>query len=76
PSGLEYKADEGLGMTGEDGKFVLTNEKVVIEASADGLEEVIATIEDTSVARKVLVDGNIYILRDGKVYTIMGQRVK
>ena len=76
PSGLEYKADEGLGMTGEDGKFVLTNEKVVIEASADGLEEVIATTDAASVARKVLVDGNIYILRDGKVYTIMGQRVK
>ena len=76
PSGLEYKADEGLGMTGEDGKFVLTNEKVVIEASADGLEEVIATTDAAFVARKVLVDGNIYILRDGKVYTIMGQRVK
>ena len=76
PSGLEYKADEGLGMTGEDGKFVLTNEKVVIEASADGLEEVIATTDAAFVARKVLVDGNIYILRDGKVYTIMGERVK
>ena len=76
PSGLEYKADEGLGMTGEDGKFVLTNEKVVIEASADGLEEVIATTDAAFVARKVLVDGNIYILRDGIVYTIMGQRVK
>lgn len=36
----------------------------------DGLEDIIG---DTQTNRKVMIDGAIYILRDGKVYSILGQ---
>ena len=43
--------------------------------SGDGIEEVIAAQPATSAVRKVMIDGQIYILRDGKIYTLQGAEI-
>ena len=54
---------------------IAANTKVEIKALAQGIEEVIANTPDNK-AHKVLVDGVIYIVRDGKLFNLQGARVK
>jgi len=54
---------------------IAANTKVEIKAMAQGIEEVIANTPDNK-AHKVLVDGVIYIVRDGKLFNLQGARVK
>ena len=44
--------------------------------SGDGIEEILAAQPATSAVRKVMIDGQIYILRDGKAYNAQGAEVK
>ena len=44
--------------------------------SATGIEEVMEAQPATSAVQKVMIDGQIYILRDGKIYNAMGAEVK
>ncbi|MBR1922658.1 MAG: hypothetical protein IJ838_02750, partial [Paludibacteraceae bacterium] len=54
---------------------IAANTKVEIKAMAQGIEEVIANTPDNK-AHKVLVDGVIYIVRDGKLFNLQGAEVK
>ncbi len=53
----------------------LLNIRLVCDVEENGIEEVFAST-DVSQVRKVLVDGQVYLLRNGKVYTLQGQEVK
>ena len=44
--------------------------------TATGIEEIIAEQPANSAAQKVMIDGQIYILRDGKAYNLQGVKVK
>lgn len=41
-----------------------------------GIEEVIADSVDSDKAQKVIVDGQVVIVKDGKAYNILGSRIK
>ena len=53
---------------------VAANTKVEIKALAEGLDDVLANPADK--AQKVLIDGQVYIIRDGKAYNMLGSEVK
>lgn len=77
PDGAYFKEGEGIGMDDAEGKFAVTTEKVVIRATADAIEDIIADTDSSdSSARKVLINGSIYILRDGKMFNTMGQELQ
>ena len=40
------------------------------------IEEVQTQNQDRKAVSKVLIDGHVYILRDGHMYNMMGQEVK
>ena len=42
---------------------------------ATGIEEILAAQPATSAAQKVMIDGQIYILRDGKAYNAQGAEI-
>ena len=54
---------------------IVANTEVEIKAMAQGIEEVIATTPADK-ARKVLVDGRVLIIRDGKAFDLTGTEVK
>ena len=77
PDGAYFKEGEGIGMDDAEGKFAVTTEKVVIRATADAIEDIIADTDSSdSSARKVLINGSIFILRDSKMFNTMGQEVQ
>ena len=45
------------------------------EGGEEGIEDIVTTKKDNSI-RKVLIDGVLYILRDGKVYNATGAEVR
>ena len=53
-----------------------TAKKGYFNGIATGIEEVMEAQPATSGAQKVMIDGQIYILRDGKAYTLQGAEVK
>ena len=58
-------------MSGGNGKIVN------ISKLSNGIEDIVASTEqDATVVRKVLLDGEIYIIRDGKTYNTLGQEVR
>lgn len=44
------------------------------EGSEEGIEDVVATEKDKT--RKILMDGTLYIIRDGKIYNIIGAKLR
>lgn len=69
-----------VSVTGKVAKYKNKNNEVVLEItdgsayiiSEQGIENVVLTEQ----AQKVMVDGAIYIVRDGKMYNIQGARVR
>ena len=53
---------------------VAANTRVEIKAQAEGIDEVLANPADK--AQKVLIDGQVYIIRDGKAYNMLGAEMK
>ena len=53
-----------------------TKKNEAYKCPATGIEEVESFEEIEHAAKKVMIDGHIYILRDGKVYTITGAEVR
>lgn len=47
----------------------------LIRTAPSGIEEILADSEGKKDG-KIIVDGNLYILRNGKAYTVMGQEVR
>jgi hypothetical protein len=60
--------DETMEITAEDITYVAYFEE------AEGIESV--SIDSTLNTQKVMIDGALYILRDGNIYTPVGQKVK
>ena len=67
----QYTFNLAAGNTNEYGLLVVYHPTPEISTGCDQLE---AT--DKPSVRKVLINGQVYILRDGAVYTIFGQKVK
>ena len=66
-----YSMDIKAGTTNEYGLLVVYHPTPEISTGCDQLESV-----DKPSVRKVLINGQVYILRDGAVYTIFGQKAK
>ncbi len=66
-----YSMDVKAGTTNEYGLLVVYHPTPEISTGCDQLE----TTDKPSV-RKVLINGQVYIIRDGAVYTIFGQKAK
>ena len=81
--GLIAQPAEGYEFVGwKDDATAPAQREVIVQGEAtytaifrligDGIEEV---LNDTSSNRKVMVDGVIYIIRDGKIFSVLGQKV-
>ena len=80
-TGLNSNTQYGYNLTAKDandqtvatysGSFTTTSEGI-----ATGVEEISSSLQGGDRGRLILRDGQIYILRNGKTYTMQGQEVK
>ncbi len=50
-----------------------TNELSIVYPTSTAIENLVAPANEL---RKVMIDGKLYILRDGKVYSVQGQLIR
>ena len=74
PVGAEFVKNKGV-CTLEDGSYVIVKEPVVIEATSTGIGQL--TGEEQNGIQKLLTpDGQIRIIRNGKAYNVLGNRIQ
>jgi hypothetical protein len=70
---IANKEEVGIENEGEIGAYIYS---ITVKPIKDTPTELENTVSDSTDAQKLLINGSLYILRDGKVYTATGERVK
>ena len=73
---VQYKKG-GTELSDEAEYTVTVTEDMTITAVFEEKSQGIESVQNSDIrSQKILIDGQLYILRDGKVYTVQGQRVQ
>ena len=67
---------EGYKFVGWDGNYTNVQRNEAVFAVYEEEQEAIDNIDANQKAQKVFIDGNIYIIRNGRIFTLTGKEVK
>ena len=68
---------EGYTFTGWDKDFSNVQSDLIITAQYERVNEAVENVQAENItSRKVMINGQIFILRGEKVYTVTGQEVR